>query len=493
MRRLRQQLTATTEGLLATSAELHAQNAELRNTQKKLLRLNKTLEARVEERAREAQAARARAELLHRRLERLVVEAPAAVCVLAGPELVYELVNPGYQRLYPGRHLLGRTLADAVPEANGAALTALRRRVYETGATFAEDGQCVTIARPDGTPEDRYFNVSYQARFNELGQVDGIYTFAFEVTAQERASQQVRVLNEELEARVVDRTRALVLAQAETERQRQRLESFFMQAPAAICVYDGPEFTYELVNPVYEQFFPGRQLLGRPLLDAVPELAGNPAWHTLRQVYATGESQQEYDVLVPLASPDGVLEDRYFTYTFQARRSESGRIDGVLVFVFETTAQVQAEEQAYALEAAVLATERRQAQERDRLYQVFEQTPAAICILAGPEHRYRYCNAAYQRLLPDRQLLGRAVAEAVPESAAGGFLALLDEVYHTGKTCFGHEVPFAIEAAPGRLAGTTYFTFTYQAYCEGEQIVGVSVLAYDVTDQVLARPPQPAA
>lgn len=493
VQRLRQQLTATTEGLMATSAELHGQNAELRNSQKKLLRLNKTLEARVDERAREAQAAHARAEVLHRRLERLVTEAPAAICILAGPELVYELVNPSYQRLYPGRQLLGRTVAEAVPEASGPELTAMRRRVYETGETFTEAGRCVTLAGPDGTPEERWFNFSYQARFNELDQVDGLYVFAFEVTAQVRASQLVQRLNEELEVRVADRTRELAQAQAETERQRQRLESFFLQAPVAICVHDGPELTYELVNPVYEQFFPDRPLLGRALLDAVPELAGQPAWHTLRRVYATGEAEQEHDVLVSLTNADGVLEDRYFTYTFQARRDEQGRIDGVLVFAFETTAQVQAEEQAYALEAALRATERRQTEERASLYQVFEQTPAAISILVGPEHRFKYCNPAYLRLLPDRQLLGCPIADVVPETVAGGFVALLDNVYHTGETYFGHEVPFTFEVTPGVPGYTSYFTFTYQAYREAGKIVGISVLAHDVTEKVLARPPQPAA
>jgi len=36
------------------------------------------------------------------RLSQLVLQALAAICLLRGPDFVYELVNPGYQRLFAG-------------------------------------------------------------------------------------------------------------------------------------------------------------------------------------------------------------------------------------------------------------------------------------------------------------------------------------------------------------------------------------------------------
>src|SRR5437764_936145 len=47
-----------------------------------------------------------------------------------------------------------------------------------------------------------------------------------------------------------------------------------MQAPALICVLRGPEHVYELVNPMYQQLFGDRVLLGKPIREAVPELEG---------------------------------------------------------------------------------------------------------------------------------------------------------------------------------------------------------------------------
>jgi two-component system, sensor histidine kinase len=64
---------------------------------------------------------------------------------------------------------------------------------------------------------------------------------------------------------------------------------------------------------------------------------------------------------------------------------------------------------------------------------------------------------------------------------------LLDQVYQTGETFFGHELPLTIWNAAGQALREHYFTFTYQAYREDEQIVGISTFAHEVTEQVRAR------
>jgi PAS domain S-box-containing protein len=139
-----------------------------------------------------------------------------------------------------------------------------------------------------------------------------------------------------------------------------------------------------------------------------------------------------------------------------------------------------------ALQAELLATARRQVQEREDLYQVFAQSQAVVLLLRGPDHRIEYLNAAAERLFPGRQLRGRPLAESQPESAVQGFVALLDWVYQTGEPYLGVEVPLTVVGETGQPL-TTYFNFTYQDYREQGQVVGVSVFAYDVTQQVLAR------
>jgi hypothetical protein len=107
-------------------------------------------------------------------------------------------------------------------------------------------------------------------------------------------------------------------------------------------------------------------------------------------------------------------------------------------------------------------------------------------LLRGPEHWVEYHNPAYQQLFPGRRMRGCTIAEMQPDSVEQGFVALLDGVYNTGETFFGRELKLDIDQPDGTRK-ETYFNFTYQAYRENDQVTGVSVFAYDVTEQVLAR------
>jgi PAS domain-containing protein len=60
--------------------------------------------------------------------------------------------------------------------------------------------------------------------------------------------------------------------------------------------------------------------------------------------------------------------------------------------------------------------------ERQRLYDVFMQAPAAIAVLEGPEHRFTVANARYRELVGGREVVGRAVIEALPEIRCQGFV-----------------------------------------------------------------------
>jgi len=135
----------------------------------------------------------------------------------------------------------------------------------------------------------------------------------------------------------------LLVARRRAEVEKQRLKHFFMQMPAGVCVLDGPELVFELVNPLYQQLFPGRDLFGRALLDAIPEIADQPIMDILKSVYETGKTYEGKELKIPLGrTADGPVEDRYFDFIYQARTNEFDVIDGILVFVIEVTGTVLA-------------------------------------------------------------------------------------------------------------------------------------------------------
>jgi len=425
--------------------------------------INITEEVQAEEKLEISQkrekSAVAEAEHQRARMEKFLMEVPAGICVSTGKDFVYDFVNPSYQKqLFPGRNLLGKTLFEAVPEIVGQPIVEVLQQVMATGETSEGKEVLIPLAPADGKPlQDHYFNYIQQARYNEKGEVDGIMTFAYDITElvvarkkleQVSAEQQIlndqlaltnlelrlaneellftqqalQQLNNELEARVEDRTEALRLAKAEAENQRVHLESLFMQAPAPIVILNGPDLIYDLVNPAYQNIFSDRQLLGKPILDALPEIRNTEISKILRHVYSTGESFVAQESSLWLARTEGgPLEESFWSFTYQARRNEHGQIDGIMVFAYEVTDQVIA---------------RRKVEENNRQLQtLFGNTPDIITRW-DQELRMLFTNAAFKKTtgLEETTALGKTNLEiGMDPAVAVPWMNALREVVVSGK------------------------------------------------------------
>jgi len=113
---------------------------------------------------------------------------------------------------------------------------------------------------------------------------------------------------------------------------------------------------------------------------------------------------------------------------------------------------------------------------------LFRQTPEMVCILAGPEHRFEFVNAAHVRAL-GFDATGKAVREAQPESVE--VHGILDEVYRTGVTAELREIAVTLSNR------TRYFNLTYAARRDGSGVIdGIMIMGSEVTPQVLARQAQ---
>ena len=122
--------------------------------------------------------------------------------------------------------------------------------------------------------------------------------------------------------------------------------------------------------------------------------------------------------------------------------------------------------------------------ERKTLEALIMQAPAMFCILKGPEHRFELINERYQELYPNKEMLHKPVAEAVPEIIGQGFIELLDGVYNTGKAYVAEEVPIMLDKGNIGKLQQTYFTFSYHPIFESDKVSGILAFGYEVTDQV---------
>jgi signal transduction histidine kinase len=129
----------------------------------------------------------------------------------------------------------------------------------------------------------------------------------------------------------------------QADQEGARLRSLFNNAPVPICILRGPELRYEFVNPPYVHLFGNRDLLGRTVHEALPEIAGQGLFDALERVFRTGETFWGIEVPIRLAPDDGETDrpvEFFFNFVYQAMRGHDGAVDGIVVFAVDVTEQV---------------------------------------------------------------------------------------------------------------------------------------------------------
>ena len=125
---------------------------------------------------------------------------------------------------------------------------------------------------------------------------------------------------------------------SEEQVERNRLADVFEDAPVFFAVLSGPEHVFDLVNQSYLELVGDRVLLGKPIVNGLPELAGTVWIDRLNRVYRTGEPLVQRGARVTLAPATGKpLEDKYVDYAYKARRAADGTISGITVLGVDTS------------------------------------------------------------------------------------------------------------------------------------------------------------
>ena len=135
----------------------------------------------------------------HGRMADVFRQAPAFMCVLRGPQHVFEMSNERYDHLLGHRNLLGLPVREAIPEVVGQGFFELLDKVYETGEPFVGVGVRVVLNRgAEQLPEVRYIDFVYQALKDATGATDGIAVVGVDVTERQLADERLRASEERL-------------------------------------------------------------------------------------------------------------------------------------------------------------------------------------------------------------------------------------------------------------------------------------------------------
>jgi PAS domain S-box-containing protein len=139
--------------------------------------------------------------------------------------------------------------------------------------------------------------------------------------------------------------------------ERVRLTDLFMQAPAFIAVLRGPQHVFEIANPPYYQLVGQRDLIGRPVREAFPEIEGQGFFEILDEVYRTGKAfVGKYMPVVFQAETDTAAQMHYLDFVYQPVVDADGSVSGIFVHGVDMTERKRAEEALQESEERFRAT-----------------------------------------------------------------------------------------------------------------------------------------
>ena len=248
--------------------------------------------------------------------------------VFWGPELI-QFYNDGYLPSFGrGKHpaAMGQRGRECWPEIWPVIGPQIERVMNHGESTWHED-QLIPVWR-NSQMETCYWTYGYSPIPNDDGSVGGVLVVLTETTQRVEAERGLKA-------------------------SAQALRSFIMQAPVAMCILDGPQHVFRLLNSEFTRLLfggrPAEDFVGKSLRVAVPEVEAQGYEQTLDAVFNTGKSFTASKMRATLVQANGLLKEMFVNFAFEALRNEKGRITGVLAVVFEVTDQVNEEKEIRSL------------------------------------------------------------------------------------------------------------------------------------------------
>lgn len=135
-------------------------------------------------------------------------------------------------------------------------------------------------------------------------------------------------------------------------------------------------------------------------------------------------------------------------------------------------------------------TEQEVKAERERLYSLFQQAPAAIAVLEDATLRYELANPRYQQVFQrtEQQLLGKTIYDVFSKVEGQGVFELLETAFTSGKPSLGNELAITFDRSGTGVLEVGYFNFVAQPLQDSTGKVNrLMIHAVDITEQILAR------
>ncbi|HEY6923640.1 MAG TPA: response regulator [Steroidobacteraceae bacterium] len=261
------------------------------------------------------------------RTRALFQQAPGFMCVLAGPQHLFEFANDSYRRFVGNRNLLGVSVRDAFPEVQGQGFFELLDEVYRSGEAITRRETPLQLQRVSGAPlEQLYVDFIYQPVKDAAGNVNGIFVEGFDVTERVGAQRALR--------------RSEELRQLALQERSAQFQTLLDEAPLGVYLVD-EELRIRNANPQACALFGTTALLGRDLADLLIELWPARAADVIERFRHTLATGEPYEIQEGRNARAEASEPEYFHWRIHRIPLNNGR-PGVVCYFRDVSAQVHA-------------------------------------------------------------------------------------------------------------------------------------------------------
>lgn len=257
--------------------------------------------------------------------------------VLFTPDLIVADINEAHLQLTDTRRedVIGKYLFDAFPTPQQEIADLLQSSFDRVKKFKVEDTihllrYPIRYSNKDGKGwKDRYWIVKNKPILNQDGCVVFILNNPTEVTHL--------ISSGDIDPSWINnsdfmRNANIVREISKVENEHRKMRALMEQAPGFVSILRGPDFVFELANKAYYQLIGHRDILGKPVREALPEIEGQGYFELLEQVYRTGEPYIGRAKRIHVRQePDSDLAELYLDFIYQPIFEDDGSVSGIFV------------------------------------------------------------------------------------------------------------------------------------------------------------------
>lgn len=375
----------------------------------------------------------------------LIEESKTPIALYEGDHLIISVANKAILKAWgKDDSVKGMELAKALPELANQPFLQLLREVIRTGIAYEAKEDMVQLM-VDGDLRTFYFDFIYKPLFDQNGKVWAILNNATDVTE-------------------------LVKARLKYQEKEALFRQMIYDAPIAIGVLRGQDFIIEDANvDLLKIWGKTEKVIGKKLLDGLPEIADQQFPQILAQVYQSGKPYYGYETLARVER-DGVLGNYYFNFVYDPIFDQDKKVSGIMIVASDVTAQVNSQLNLKESEA--------------RFRTLVQDNPMPTAFYETEDIVIKIANNEMLKLWDkDKSIIGKPMIEGIPELAGQPFIPILKEVFRSGVPYHAdqQEAVLVMDGVPTK----SWFNFTYKPLRNATgKVYGILHAAIDVTRQV---------